>query len=176
MQITLFLNNTYSIANLCCKYNDTLYDSLNCPFFATIYISKYEEVKNMEEIKIGYMVKSSYNSGTYIGEVMEDKQNFLLVKVLAVVTHPTQGDLHQRGQVEGVAFHERKALAHQEKFNARKRMTEPYNGDVPNYASSLKQSVDDIKSILKQEDTAFNTLSLARIADLETHFYHKIYL
>jgi len=129
----------------------------------------------MSNIQIGDIVKTNYNSGTYIGEVLEDKQNFLLVKVLAVVTHPTQGDLHQRGQVEGVAFHERKALAYEEKFNARKRMTKPFEGDIPDYATSLKQAVEDIKRTLKTEDTEFNHLSLDRIADLETHFYNKIY-
>src|SRR5690625_775268 len=129
----------------------------------------------MEQIKIGDIVKTSYNSGTYIAEVLEDKQNFLLVKVLAVDTHPTQGDLHQRGQVEGVAFHERKALAFEEKFNARKRTTKRCEGDVPNYATSLKQAGEEIKAKLQEEKTAFNELSLERIADLEKHFYHKIY-
>ena len=129
----------------------------------------------MSNVQIGDIVKTNYNSGTYIGEVLEDKQNFLLVKVLAVITHPTQGDLHHRGQVEGVAFHERKALAEGEKFNARKRMTKLYTGDVPDYATSLKQAVKDIKETLKIDDNEFNNLSLDRIADLETHFYNKIY-
>lgn len=129
----------------------------------------------MNQIQIGDIVKTDYNSGTYIGEVLEDKQNFVLVKVLAVVTHPTQGDLHNPGQVEGVAFHERKALAYQEKFNARKRMTKPYDGEVPDYATSLKQAVEEIKTSLQKEDTAFNNLSLERIADLENHFYNKIF-
>lgn len=129
----------------------------------------------MAEITIGDIVKTSYNSGTYIAEVLEDKQNFLLVKVLAVVTHPTQGDLHNRGQVEGVAFHERKALAFEEKFNARKRMTTLFEGEVPDYAASLQQAVQEMKDKLHEEKTEFNELSLSRIADLETHFYHKIY-
>lgn len=129
----------------------------------------------MQNIKIGDIVKTSYNSGTYIGEVLEDKRNFLLVKVLAVVIHPTQGDLHKRGQVEGVAFHERKALAYTEKMNARKRDTELYEGKIPSYSDSLKAAVTAIKQQLEQEDTPFNRLSLSRIADLEEHFYHKIY-
>lgn len=129
----------------------------------------------MSEMNVGDIVETAYNSGTYIGEVLELKGNFLLVKVLAVVTHPTQGDLHNRGQVEGVAFHERKALAFEEKFNARKRMTKPFAGEVPTYSDSLKASVQDIKASLQQEDTEFNKLSLDRIADLEKHFYEKIY-
>lgn len=129
----------------------------------------------MSEINVGDIIETAYNSGTYIGEVLELKGNFLLVKVLAVITHPTQGDLHNRGQVEGVAFHERKALAFEEKFNARKRMTKPFAGEVPTYADSLKASVQDIKASLQEEDTEFNRLSLDRIADLEKHFYDKIY-
>lgn len=129
----------------------------------------------MTQVSIGDIIQTRYNSGTYIGEVLEDKQNFLLVKVLAVVTHPTQGDLHNRGQVEGVAFHERKALAFEEKFNARKRMTTLFEGEVPEYAVSLKQAVEEIKAQLQKEQTPFNELSLSRIADLEKHYYQKIY-
>src|SRR5690625_3018133 len=117
----------------------------------------------MEEIKIGDIVETKYNSGTYIGEVMEDKRNFYLVKVLAVVEHPTQGDLHNIGQVEGVAFHERKALAFNEKMNAKKRQTVKFEGEIPDYAESLKTAVEKKKQELKQEDSDFSRLSLDRI-------------
>lgn len=127
------------------------------------------------EIQIGDIVETRYNSGTYIGKVLEDKRNFWLVEVLAVVVHPTQGDLHNRGQVEGVAFHERKALAFREKTNARKRDTVPYTGEVPDYVDSLRQALANMKADLQQEDSAFNQLSLERIADLEKHFYDKIF-
>jgi|SRR5690625_1238597 len=124
---------------------------------------------------IGDIVKTSYNSGTYVGKVIEDRRNFLLVEVLAVLEHPAQGDLHQRGQVEGVAFHERKALAYKEKFNARKRMTEKYDDEVPDYAQSLKTAVETLKRQLEAEESEFNKLSLARINDLEKDFYNKIF-
>lgn len=127
------------------------------------------------DIQIGDIVETRYNSGTYIGKVLQDKRNFWLVEVLAVVVHPTQGDLHNRGQVEGVAFHERKALAFREKTNARKRDTVPFAGEVPDYVDSLQEAVANIKADLSQEDTAFNQLSLERIADLEAHFYDKIF-
>lgn len=127
------------------------------------------------DIQIGDIVETRYNSGTYIGKVLEDKRNFWLVEVLAVVIHPTQGDLHHRGQVEGVAFHERKALAFREKTNARKRDTVPFVGDLPDYVASLKEAVANMKAELSKEDTAFNQLSLERIADLEAHFYDKIF-
>jgi len=129
----------------------------------------------MQNIDVGQIVKTTYNSGTYIGEVLEDRRNFWLVKVLAVVVHPTQGDLHHRGEVEGIAFHERKALAYNEKMNARKRDTVIFDGEVPEYAESLKKAVEEMKATLSKEDTPFNTLSLSRIEDLEKHYYNKIY-
>lgn len=129
----------------------------------------------MSDIKVDDIVEARYNSGTYVGEVLEQRGNFFLVKVLAVLVHPTQGDLHSRGQVEGVAFHERKALAFQEKMNATRRNTQLYIGEIPDYIESLKLSVSEMKEKLQQEDTPFNQLSLQRIADLEEHFYFKLY-
>lgn len=128
-----------------------------------------------DQLQIGDIVKTSYNSGEYIGKIIDDKRNFWLVEILAVITHPTQGDLHQRGKIEGVAFHERKALAFREKTNARKRDTIKYDDEVPDYVESLKQAVNEIKAELQKEDTPFNQLSLEKIADLETYFYNKIY-
>lgn len=129
----------------------------------------------MSEIQVNDIVETSYNSGRYIGRVLEERGNFLLVEVLAVTRHPQQGDLHNRGQVEGVAFHERKALAYLEKTNARKRTTTKYTGEVPEYSTSLKEAVEQLKEKLQAEDTPFNQASLAKIADLEEHFYNKIY-
>lgn len=129
----------------------------------------------MQEITINSIVKATYNSGTYIGKVIEDRGNFWLVEVLAVLKHPDQGDLHKPGQVEGVAFHERKALAYREKMNARKRHVTIYDGPVPEYRASLKTAVEEFKAQLAAEDTAFNRRSLARLTDLEKYFYDKIF-
>lgn len=127
----------------------------------------------MADIKIGDIVEAHYNSGKYIGEVMGDRRNLFLVKVLAVQEHPTQGDLHNPGQVEGVAFFERKALAHQEKMNVSKRKVFPYEGEVPNYSESLKKAVTTLKTILEAEDTPYNKAAMQKLLDLEKHFYNK---
>lgn len=127
----------------------------------------------MNEISIGDNVLVEYNSGEYIGEFVEDRGNFSLVKVLAVKKHPTQGDLHNPGQVDGVAFFERKALAYTEKINARKRFVHPYDGQIPNYSDSLKQAVNQLREELLAKDTQFNHASLNKLQDLENHFYHK---
>jgi len=121
------------------------------------------------------IVEAHYNSGVYIGEVVEDRRNFVLVKVLAVLKHPDQGDLHKPGQVEGIAFFERKALAHQELVNVQKRKVHQYSGHIPNYDESLKQSFSQLKEALTKEDTLFNKVSLERLNDLEKHYYAKIF-
>jgi|SRR5690625_2609029 len=129
----------------------------------------------MNEFNIGDLVVAEYNSGAYIGKIIEDRRNFFLVEVLAVKNHPMQGDLHKRGQVEGLAFHERKALAYREKMNARKRTIKPFKGEIPNYAESLKQAVNTFKETLLSEDTLFHQKSLEKLKLLEKHYYHKIF-
>lgn len=128
----------------------------------------------MKTFSVGDIVETRYNSGTYIGEVLEERGNFYLVKVLAVLEHPTQGDLHNRGKVDGVAFWERKALAFNEKINATRRNTILYEGDIPSYAVSLKQAINTFKTNLEATDNAFNRLSLEKLADLHKHYYDKI--
>ncbi|MDY0393159.1 sporulation phosphorelay system protein KapB [Virgibacillus halophilus] len=74
----------------------------------------------MKEFDIGETVRAHYNSGTYIGKIKEDRGERMLVEVLAVDKHPLQGDIHNYNQIEGVFFHERKALALHEKANIKK--------------------------------------------------------
>lgn len=126
-------------------------------------------------VQVNDIVQARYNSGEYIGRVLEERGNFFLVEVLAVLEHPQQGDLHHLGEVDGVAFHERKALAYREKFNARKRTTKPYDSDVPSYAKSLKTALQSLKEQLAERNDEFGKLSLARISDLEKDFYDKIF-
>lgn len=118
---------------------------------------------------------AEYNSGTYIAKAIEDRGNFILAEVLAIVEHPTQGDLHKPGQVEGTVFLERKALAHHEKVNLRKRKVKPYTEPVPTYVDSLKQAFQTMKNELLAEDTAFNALALKRLDQLEEHYYTALW-
>lgn len=127
----------------------------------------------MVEISIGDHVEAEYNSGIYVGKVIEDRRNFFLVEILAVKKHPTQGDLHNPGKVEGVAFHERKALAYKEKTNARKRKVTPYAHDIPSYEDSLNQAVKELTKELNKDDTAYNRAALQRLKSLEKDFYNK---
>jgi len=129
----------------------------------------------MKGFKVGDIIRAHYNSGTYIGKIIEDRGNRFLVEVLAVDKHPVQGDLHSPKQVQGVTFHERKALAYREKMNAKKPATFAYESEVPEYAESLKEAVEKIRTNLKKEDTEYNQKALEKIADLEEHYYNKIY-
>lgn len=128
----------------------------------------------MENIKNGNIVEAEYNTGIYIGEVIEDRHNSYLVQVLAVLIHPTQGDLHNPGKVEGVAFHERKALAFTEKMNAPKRKVKPYLGKVPVYLESLNNAVEMLRTELNKNDSLYNREALKKLSSLEKDFYNKI--
>lgn len=124
---------------------------------------------------VGDIVQVKYNSGKYIGEVLEDRGERYLVKVQAVLKHPMQGDLHHPGETEGVFFQERKALAHYEKMNVVKSAVKSFDGELPDYKTSLQEAVTAIKQQLSQKDNTFNRQSLKQIEELEQHTYTKSY-
>ncbi|GAB3047570.1 kinase-associated lipoprotein KapB [Virgibacillus ainsalahensis] len=129
----------------------------------------------MADVKIGEIVRAHYNSGTYIGEVKEDRGRQYLIEVLAVKKHPMQGDLHNPYQVENVFFHERKALAHHEKMNVKKAAVQPFPEEIPTYSESLKQAVRDYKEKLTAEDTKYNEQAFLTLKGLEENYYQKSY-
>lgn len=132
----------------------------------------------MSELKIGTTVRAHYNSGVYLGKVIEDRGDRYLVEVHAVQKHPRQGDLHHPGKVDepGVLFHERKALAYREKMNVNKGVVYLFEGELPNYSTSLKEAVENAKERLLAEESIFNKKALEKLHGLEKHFYiGKIY-
>ncbi|OZU88559.1 kinase [Virgibacillus indicus] len=129
----------------------------------------------MAEVNIGEIVRAHYNSGTYIGEVKEDRSDRYLIEVLAVHKHPMQGDLHNPGEVEGVFFHERKALAHHEKMNVKKPAVHPFSDEIPAYKESLELAVNKYKDKLQSEDTAYNKQALLKLDGLEKIYAEKSY-
>lgn len=126
-------------------------------------------------VNIGDTVLAHYNSGSYIGEVMEDRGERFLIKVLAVKKHPLQGDIHNYGKIENVFFHERKALAYHEKMNVKKPAVHPFTNEVPLYSESLKRAVAEGKEKLQKKDTEFNRLALQTLTNLEKETYSSIY-
>ncbi|RLL46485.1 kinase [Oceanobacillus piezotolerans] len=129
----------------------------------------------MAEVNVGEIVIAHYHSGTYIGKVIEDRNRNYLIEVLAVIKHPMQGDIHNPGKVENVFFHQRKALYPKEKMNVKKAAVRPYTEDIPSYGESLIQAVDNYKTKLLQEKTAYNQKSLKTLNDLEEKEYKSKY-
>lgn len=123
------------------------------------------------DIQIGQIVRAHYNSGTYIGEALEDRGKRLLIKVLAVHKHPLQGDIHNPGKTEGVFFHERKALAYHEKMNVAKPAVHPCDEQIPDYQESLRKAVDKLKDKLADKDTEYNQKALQTLEELEKQHY-----
>ncbi|MFC5701737.1 sporulation phosphorelay system protein KapB [Cohnella faecalis] len=83
-----------------------------------------------------------HKTGRYIGEPLENDGRRVLVKILAVVGHPEQGDLHNPGDPDAPMFHERRALSYTEKVWIPAQAARPYAGTVPDYRQSLKAALE----------------------------------
>ncbi|MBA2175775.1 kinase-associated lipoprotein B [Halobacillus locisalis] len=125
----------------------------------------------MEEFNSGDIVKAHYKTGIYVGKVIEDRDRFYLVQILAVEKHPMQGDLHNPGKTENVFFHQRKALSYLEKANIQKEAVHPYEESIPDYTESLKQSVEQLRKKLERRETEFNVNAKQQLEDLEKQYF-----
>ncbi|MEN2768342.1 sporulation phosphorelay system protein KapB [Ornithinibacillus xuwenensis] len=125
----------------------------------------------MLNFAIGDYVQVPYKSGIYIGELIEDRNDKYLVKVLAVIKHPLQGDLHHPKQVEGVLFHERKALAQYEKVTILKDVITKYTDTLPDYGQSLKTAVEKSREQLSLKENAYNQEALKALKTVEESYY-----
>jgi kinase-associated protein B len=94
-------------------------------------------------LSVGDKVTAVYKTGAYIGEIVELAGTLkAAVKILAVVEHPTQGDLHQPKSAYVSMFHQRRALAYQEIALMPIATIHPYDGSIPEYKQSLKKALD----------------------------------
>ena len=123
----------------------------------------------MSELKIGEIVTAIYKTGKYIGEITEVRPQPYLVRVLAVLKHPMQGDLHSPKDADVLIFHERKALSYREQANIPKKMVKPFESEVPDYTDSLKEAVDKMKKELA-ETSNWAEMSLKSIESLEKDY------
>jgi kinase-associated protein B len=87
------------------------------------------------------IVKISYKTGDYVGEVIDRDDRRALVKVLAVLQHPTQGDLHSTFDPDPAIFHERRALSYTEKVWVPIQTAVPYTGAIPEYRETLRTAL-----------------------------------
>ncbi|CAM4410748.1 kinase-associated lipoprotein B [Paenibacillus tarimensis] len=114
----------------------------------------------------GQNVKMNYKSGVYIGEVMEISGPRAVVKVLAVLKHPEQGDLHNPYNPDVPMFHERRALSYTEKALALINDLQPYSGHIPDYRESLMHAVEselaDLERLRRWADRSIQQLEALR--------------
>ncbi|WP_045517945.1 kinase-associated lipoprotein B [Neobacillus niacini] len=125
----------------------------------------------MSELQIGEIVTGIYKTGKYIGEITEVRPQHYLVRVLAVVKHPMQGDLHNPKEADVLIFHERKALSYREQANIPKQMVKPFKEEVPDYLESLRLAVEKMKNELTENASKWAEMSLNSIASLEKDYY-----
>ncbi|MFC4809838.1 sporulation phosphorelay system protein KapB [Paenibacillus sp. GCM10023250] len=98
-----------------------------------------EQEKRMPEI--GSIVAFANKTGRYAGEVMEINGSRVLVKTLAVLKHPEQGDLHRPYDPDAPLFHERRAMSYTEKTYVPLGDIGPFPGEVPDYKASLMDAL-----------------------------------
>ncbi|WP_144527632.1 kinase-associated lipoprotein B [Peribacillus simplex] len=124
-----------------------------------------------QDFKIGDKVTAIYKTGKYIGEVTDIRPAAYLVKVLAVLKHPMQGDLHNPKQTEVSMFHQRRALAFREQTNVPKNMVRNFDEEIPEYKASLREAVEKMKSTLSEAQTEWNDKSLHLLEDLAADYF-----
>ncbi|MBT2646202.1 kinase-associated lipoprotein B [Bacillus sp. ISL-34] len=124
-----------------------------------------------QDFKIGDKVTAIYKTGKYIGEVTDIRPAAYLVKVLAVLKHPMQGDLHNPKQTEVSMFHQRRALAFREQTNVPKNMVRNFNEEIPEYKESLREAVEKMKCTLSEAQTEWNDKSLQLLEDLAADYF-----
>ncbi|MCO4328434.1 kinase-associated lipoprotein B [Staphylococcus hyicus] len=112
----------------------------------------------------------AHKSGVYGVEVVEETQDQILVKVMQVIKHPKQGDLHSPNEAEGVFFHERKALSLYEKRFTTKSKLKPFDVDLLPYEVSLQRAITQLETKLKTEDTLYNQKSLMCLNELKKDY------
>lgn len=109
----------------------------------------------------GQIVRAFRKTGSYIGEITEVRQDICIVRVMAVLKHPMQGNLHHPREVEVPFFHERKAHAFREQIQVPANMVRPYEDEIPKYEDSLKEAVQKLnEELASKPDDPFSNRSL----------------
>jgi kinase-associated protein B len=125
----------------------------------------------MSEFHVGDKVTAIYKTGKYIGEITEDRPQAYLVRVLAVLKHPMQGDLHHPKDAGAGFFHERRALAYREQTNVPKQMVKHFEAEIPDYQESLRSALEQMKKEVAEGPTLWAEKSLERLDSLEKDYF-----
>ncbi|WP_135550973.1 sporulation phosphorelay system protein KapB [Paenibacillus cymbidii] len=113
-------------------------------------------------LAIGTIVRAGYKSGEYIGEIVEGGEAKAAVKVLAVLKHPEQGNLHHPGSADVGFFHQRRALAFGEIALMPLHTLAAYSHAVPEYRESLhhalQRQLDELRETIRYAQRAVQEL------------------
>jgi len=100
---------------------------------------------------VGDWVVAEYNSGVYVGEVVEiTHSGKAAVRIEAVLKHPDQGDLHHPQKGDAKRFFQRRALAHTEIALVPQHYLQAHTGEVPDYEASLRTALEREERRLEQ--------------------------
>lgn len=124
----------------------------------------------MEQIEAGMTVTALYKTGKYVGKAEQIKNGKVLVSILSVLTHPKQGDLHNPNQSDVPFFHQRKAMAFQEKTWAPIHTVKPYEGEVQDYRTSLENAYHELYQSLERADDEWSRRSLYELTNLKKDY------
>lgn len=125
----------------------------------------------MSELRIGDHVTAMNKTGKYIGEITDIRPEHYLVKVLAVLKHPMQGDIHHPKDTDVGFFHERRALAFREQTNVPIKMVKLYEEEIPEYKVSLRAAVDKMKQELTETASPWAKECLELVNSLEKDYF-----
>ncbi|WP_209124697.1 kinase-associated lipoprotein B [Alkalihalobacillus sp. BA299] len=124
-----------------------------------------------KSLDIGQIVTGIYKTGKYIGEITNVRPSQYVVRVLAVLKHPDQGDLHNPKEADVAFFHERRALAYREQTNIPNVYVKPYDGEIPTYENSLKQALKQQYSELDADNSFWAKKSMEMLRNLEKDYF-----
>lgn len=116
------------------------------------------------------LYRFAHKTGVYVVEIVEEGSDQCLVQVLQVIKHPKQGDLHHPNEVEGVFFHERKALSLYEKRYTPQSRLKPFDGEVEDYTVTLQRAITNLETQLIELDTAYAHASLDCLTRLKNDY------
>ncbi|WP_199614538.1 sporulation phosphorelay system protein KapB [Paenibacillus alkalitolerans] len=120
----------------------------------------------------GTLVVAEYKSGVYVGELLSADGPMAKVRMLAVLKHPTQGDLHNPMQSDVPFFHQRRALAYREVANVPLGYVERYDGkEAPDYKTSLKEALERETAACEVLGTPFGDRCVAELRQLAKEYF-----
>lgn len=125
----------------------------------------------MSELQVGTIVTAHYKTGKYIGEITQIRPQHYLVRILSVLKHPMQGDLHNPKEADVAFFHERKALAYREQTNVPMNMVKSYEGEVVEYKASLEAALQKMKAELTEDGSQWAMKSIQSLDTLEKEYF-----